>query len=240
MKKVDIETPQPFLVDFSNDDALTNAGFAPDEMIVSVLFRMEIGDLIDSEIMQLFPMDFARELVVTLKDFMLGGGAEATPAAAPPPPAVAPQPMAAPAPPVTVPMQQAAPPQYAAPPPVAYAPPPPMGYAPPPPAYAPLPQNVQAAQFQPFDPGEVYQQKENMGIIMDVPLDITVELGRTTKKISEILEFSPGEIIEIDKLAGEPIDILVNGKFVAKGEVVVIEENFGIRITDIISVEKRI
>ena len=88
--------------------------------------------------------------------------------------------------------------------------------------------------------GDVLQQKENMGIIMDVPLEITVELGRTHKKISEILEFSPGTVLELDKLAGEPIDILVNGKFVAKGEVVVIDENFGIRITDIISVEKRI
>ena len=79
-----------------------------------------------------------------------------------------------------------------------------------------------------------------MGIIMDVPLDITVELGRTAKKISDILEFSPGMILELDKLAGEPMDILVNGKFVANGEVVVIDENFGIRITDIVSVEKRI
>jgi len=84
------------------------------------------------------------------------------------------------------------------------------------------------------------QQKENIGIIMDVPLEVTVELGRTRKKIKEILEFSPGSIIELDKLAGEPIDILVNGKFVAKGEVVVIDENFGIRITDIIGVEERI
>jgi flagellar motor switch protein FliN/FliY len=100
--------------------------------------------------------------------------------------------------------------------------------------------NAQPVQFQSFDVGDVMQQKENMGIIMDVPLDITVELGRTRKKIKEILEFSPGTIIDLDKLAGEPIDILVNGKFVAKGEVVVIDENFGIRITDIISVDKRI
>jgi len=236
MKKVDIETPYPFMLDFSDDEAFASAGFEPDELIVSVLFRMEIGNLIDSEIMQIFPMDFAQELVVTLKDFMLGGGTEvAAPEPAPAPP-VAPPP---------APMPQAAPapmPQAVAPPPMAYPPPPPVGY-PPAPAYAapaPLPQNVQAAQFQSFDVGEVYQQKENMGIIMDVPLDITVELGRTAKKISEILEFSPGMVIELDKLAGEPIDILVNGKFVAKGEVVVIDENFGIRITDIISVEKRI
>jgi flagellar motor switch protein FliN/FliY len=88
--------------------------------------------------------------------------------------------------------------------------------------------------------GSDAQQKENMGIIMDVPLEITVELGRTHKKINEILEFAPGTIVELDILAGEPVDILVNGKFVAKGEVVVVGENYGIRITDIISVEKRI
>jgi flagellar motor switch protein FliN/FliY len=100
--------------------------------------------------------------------------------------------------------------------------------------------NVQPVQFQPFDPHAVMQQKENIGIIMDVPLEISVELGRTHKKIKEILEFTPGTIIELNKLAGEPIDILVNGKFVAKGEVVVIDENFGIRITDIVNVAERI
>jgi flagellar motor switch protein FliN/FliY len=91
-----------------------------------------------------------------------------------------------------------------------------------------------------LDYNAVFQQKENMGIIMDVPLEITVELGRTTKSIQDILEFSPGTVITLDRMAGETIDILVNGKFVAKGEVVVIDENFGIRITDIVSVEKRI
>ena len=75
---------------------------------------------------------------------------------------------------------------------------------------------------------------ENIGIIMDVPLEVTVELGRTSKSIKEILEFSPGTIIELNRLAGEPIDVLVNGKYVAKGEVVVIEETFGIKVTEVI------
>jgi flagellar motor switch protein FliN/FliY len=95
--------------------------------------------------------------------------------------------------------------------------------------------NIQPAQFQALtgaSPGVV--PPENIGLIMDVPLEVTVELGRTTKAISEILDFSPGTIIELDKIAGEPIDVLVNGKFVAKGEVVVIEESFGIRVTEII------
>jgi len=100
--------------------------------------------------------------------------------------------------------------------------------------------NATPAQFQTFDPSSVMQQKENIDILMDVPLEVTVELGRTSKRIKEILEFSPGTIIELDKLAGEPIDILVNRKYVAKGEVVVIDENFGIRVTSIISPEYRI
>ena len=77
--------------------------------------------------------------------------------------------------------------------------------------------------------------QENIGLIMDVPLEVTVELGRTKKSIAEILDFAPGTIIELNKIAGEPIDVLVNGKFVAKGEVVVIEESFGIRVTEIVN-----
>ena len=95
--------------------------------------------------------------------------------------------------------------------------------------------NIQPVQFQPFNQAIVpLNQQENIELIMDVPLEVTVELGRTNKSIKEILEFSPGTIIELNKIAGEPIDVLVNGKFVAKGEVVVIEENFGIRVTEII------
>ncbi len=95
--------------------------------------------------------------------------------------------------------------------------------------------NVQPAQFQNFsgDVGAMASQ-ENIGLIMDVPLEVTVELGRTTKSIADILDFAPGTIIELNRIAGEPIDVLVNGKFVAKGEVVVIEESFGIRVTEII------
>ena len=91
---------------------------------------------------------------------------------------------------------------------------------------------IQPAQFQNFAPSQNLDgiAPENIDLIMEV----TVELGRTSKSIKEILDFSPGTIIELDKLAGEPVDVLVNGKFVAKGEVVVIEENFGIRVTEII------
>ena len=96
--------------------------------------------------------------------------------------------------------------------------------------------NVQTAQFNSFNTsnGENDADIENIDLIMDVPLEVTVELGRTNKNISEILEFKPGTIVELNKVAGDPIDILVNGKLVAMGEVVVIDENFGIRIVDII------
>ena len=222
--KVDIDTPHPFKLDFAPGEILTTAGFEPDEMIVSIAFRMEIGELIDSEIMQIYPMDFAKELVSTLKVHMMGESEDEV--------ITMDNVMSAPAPQAT-PAPAAA--QSAAVPQTAHAQPQ-QPYTPPPIQQ----QNVQAAQFVPFDPQEVYQQKENMDIIMDVPLEISVELGRTHKRISEILEFSPGTVLELDKLAGEPIDIIVNGKFIAKGDVVVIDENFGIRITEITSADKRI
>ena len=96
--------------------------------------------------------------------------------------------------------------------------------------------NVQPAQFSPFTGNYLSPyQPENIDLIKDVPLEVTVELGRTHKSIQDILDFAPGTIIELNKIAGEPIDVLVNGKYVAKGEVVVIEESFGIRITEIMN-----
>src|SRR5690606_34259942 len=94
--------------------------------------------------------------------------------------------------------------------------------------------------FQPLEQTEPQPSKDNIDMIMDVPLQVSVELGRTKKLIKEILELNTGSIIELDKMAGEPVDILVNGKLVAKGEVVVIEDSFGVRITDIVNSSKRI
>ncbi|MDR2903346.1 MAG: flagellar motor switch phosphatase FliY [Clostridiales bacterium] len=237
--RIDIDTPHAFVLDFNDTSFQDNVAFTDDE-VVCISFRMEIGTLVDSEIMQVLPMKFARDMVDILS-------VEIQPQAA------APQ---AQMPPPTQQASQMAPPAQQMPPPLAAAAPQPMPmpqpapqqyYAPPQPAYQqPAPTvplqniNVQPAQFQSFDMASVMQQKENIGIIMDVPLEVTVELGRTYKKIKDILEFSPGTIIELDKLAGEPIDILVNGKFVAKGEVVVIDENFGIRISEIINEELRV
>ncbi len=103
------------------------------------------------------------------------------------------------------------------------------------------PVNVQPVQFAPFEPSGVRTDTSNLGLILDVPLVVSVELGKSRKTIKEILNFSPGSIIELDKLAGESVDLIANGKLLAKGEVVVINENFGLRITEILSsIDKRL
>ena len=98
---------------------------------------------------------------------------------------------------------------------------------------------VQPAAFVPLSMEPVQVNDANIGLILDVPLKVTVELGRTHKSIKEVLELTNGSIVELDKLAGEPVDIQVNGKFLAKGEVVVSDENFGVRITEIASPAER-
>ncbi|UUZ85937.1 flagellar motor switch protein FliN [Paenibacillus sp. P26] len=101
--------------------------------------------------------------------------------------------------------------------------------------------SVQPAQFSNFTPTPLSPAEDtNLNLLLDIPLKVTVELGRTHKVIKDILELSQGSIIELDKLAGEPVDILVNNKLIAKGEVVVIDENFGVRVTDIVNQWDRI
>jgi flagellar motor switch protein FliN/FliY len=99
---------------------------------------------------------------------------------------------------------------------------------------------VQQVQFAPLMDNATANMPQNIGLIMDVPLDVSVELGKTRKTIKEILELNQGSIIQLDKMAGEPVDLMVNGKLIAKGEVVVIDENYGIRITAIISPVDRV
>ena len=256
-KKIDISPPNVNLIDLGAEDKITDL-VNNDEPVVKTSFRMEVDGLIDSEIMQILPLDVAKEMV----SFLMGGGAEAeaqeapAPAPEPAPAPVAPEPApvaAAPAPAASAP--QPAAPQYVAPPqPPQYVAPtqqpqytaPPMGAQPvyAPPAYA---NNVvssgvpvQNAQFAPLTNEPVEVNAANISLIQDVPLQVTVELGRTKKSIREILEFSTGSIIELDKLAGEPVDIHVNGQLTAKGEVVVIDENFGVRITEIVSPMERV
>lgn len=253
--KIDIKPPEAFRLNFEDDEFFEKIGFESD-YVVCISFKMEIGSLIDSEIMQIFSIDFARALVNSLLGDSSANAATTKEPEAPPQPAVqqappTPQPIPQPAP-MPQPQPVAQQPIYQQPQQPMYQQPiyeqpqqpvyqQPIYQQPVPPPVAPMPSiNAQPAQFQNFDATSVMQEKENIGIIMDVPLEVTVELGRTHKLIKEILEFSPGTIIELDTLAGEPIDILVNGKFVAKGEVVVIDENFGIRVSDIISPENRI
>lgn len=95
-----------------------------------------------------------------------------------------------------------------------------------------------SSNFETFTPNE--SEARNLNMLLDIPLKVTVELGRTKRSVKEILELSSGSIIELDKLAGEPVDILVNNRLIAQGEVVVIDENFGVRVTDIVSQSDRL
>ena len=276
---IDISPPESSLLDLTQFKSGTEVAPFLGGDFVKIAFCMQIGDLVDSTIMQLYPIEFARKIVDTFMNNQMGTAAEES----------APEP---------APVQDAGPVQTAAsmeqPAMNSMAGMPgqdmsgmgmnpmmngmgmpgqdmsgmgmnpmmngmgmnpmmggmgmnpmmngmgmnpmmngmgmnPMGG---------MPQqnvNVQPAQFQNFA-GDVagIPGQENIGLIKDVPLEVTVELGRTSKSISEILNFAPGTIIELDRIAGEPIDVLVNGKFVARGEVVVIEESFGVRVTEII------
>ncbi len=235
-KRVNISPPTSAIVDLYENISGENIAEFLRGNFVRVSFHMEIGDLVDSVLMQLYPFDFARDLYQQFiqatsmePDIPTRPTADSTPKKTQtPPPQAEPAPQPAPMP------QQA------------YNPYGNMGY-PGYPGQPGMPQqmpymmppvqdvNVSPVQFAPFAPlsGAVVQP-ENIDLLMDVPLEVTVELGRTSKSIKEILDFSPGTIIELNRLAGEPIDVLVNGKFVAKGEVVVMEEAFGIRVTEII------
>ncbi|SDC62838.1 flagellar motor switch protein FliN/FliY [Terribacillus halophilus] len=181
-----------------------------DDQVVSVSFDLKIGDLIDSSIMQLLSTDFAKDMVNELLQ------------PAEPEPEVTAQPVQE-APIQVQPAVQETPAQTA---------PQPTKPAP----------NVQQAAFTSFDTPAAApaEQPRNLDLLMDIPLKVSVELGRTKRTIKEILELSVGSVVELDKLAGEPVDIHVNDKLIAKGEVVVIEENFGVRVTDILSQSDRL
>ncbi len=245
-KTIDISPPEASLVDLHSKEPRELSPFLEDRF-VKISFRMQIDDLVDSTLMQLYPLDFAKSVYETFMAQQMGSiaAAEPTPATTPAPAAPAPTP--APMPDMSMQpqmggMDMGMQPQMGMPP-QGYGMPqmgmPPQGYGMPqmgmPMGYGMPNVNIQPAQFQNFAAGQGEMvSAESIGLIRDVPLEVTVELGRTSKSISDILEFAPGTIIELDKIAGEPIDVLVNGKFVAKGEVVVIEESFGVRIMEII------
>ena len=240
---IDISPPSSTLIDLQ--DATDGGEIEPflDGSFVKITFKMLIGDLVDSEIMQLYPVSLAKEMCSNIISNMESDTASTVDDdMSTPQPEPAPQPQAAPQTPPQAQGQMQGQAMLGQIPP--QQPMPEMGMQGQPymqqsymqQPYPPQQQvNVQPAQFQPFAGNyQAPYQPENIDLIMDVPLEVTVELGRTHKSIQDILDFAPGTIIELNKIAGEPIDVLVNGKYVAKGEVVVIEENFGVRITEIV------
>ncbi|MHB8064457.1 MAG: flagellar motor switch phosphatase FliY [Ruminiclostridium sp.] len=244
-KRIDISPPKAYILNFENGDPYGD--FETDDKLVKIAFKMVVGNLIDSEIMQLLPMKFAKELVDTLLNASVSNKKASqseqtplTPASQPIQQPIMQQPMQQPI--MQQPMQQPMMQQPMQQPMMQQQSMQGFGFDG---GYQELqrprnPVSVQPAQFQTFDDGLSASEKKNISLIMDLPLQVTVELGRTQKLIRDILEFGAGSIIELDKLAGEPVDILVNGKAIAKGEVVVIDESFGVRITDIIHPSKRL
>ncbi|MEY8303184.1 flagellar motor switch phosphatase FliY [Anaerosalibacter bizertensis] len=212
-RKIDIEPPKSYEITFNEGKEKIDI-LKGDQPLVKISFRMVVGDIIDSEIMQLLPIDFAKEIVNILlgnedetsitqeayeidKDFKIDEE-----------------------PSKTISLNEKE-------------------------------ENttrktidngtkqetvvVKKPVFETFNEKSNVNYKESIDLVAEIPVEITAELGRTTKKIDEILEYGPGTIIELDKLVGEPLNIYANGKSIAKGEVVVIDDNFGIRITEIIN-----
>jgi len=231
-QRIDINPPKLSMVDFAGDDAgLFDGDY---ENLVQISFKMEIEDLLDSEIMQLIPVAYAREMVNTLMKNMPDSDIDGAYSNPEPfevseiindvpadlkwdetqsdidwdvqPPSTPPAPVKST--PVSKDSRSGVKKGQVA---------------------------VRPVQFAGLDEIDANQEIRNIDIILDVPLDISVELGKTKKSIKEILELGPGSIIQLDRLAGEPVDLLVNGKLIAKGEVVVIDENYGIRISAIVS-----
>ncbi|MEG0386299.1 MAG: flagellar motor switch phosphatase FliY, partial [Solibacillus sp.] len=233
-QKVDISPPSIDLMNFSQNEGTDN--IPDDDLLVKISFRLRIGELIDSNLMQLLPLKFSKKIVKSLMGEVDDSEAAATTVLDKP------APVAQPAPPIQQPMPQPMQQQQYYEQPVSQQQPmyqQPM-YAMPTQQQQP-PVNVQQAQFTSFESANITQSEaRNLNMLLDIPLQVTVELGRTKRSVKEILELSSGSIIELDKLAGEPVDILVNSRLIAKGEVVVIDENFGVRITDILSQADRL
>ncbi len=247
-KKVDISPPTIDLMNISNNVGTDK--IPQEELLVKVSFRLKIGSLIDSNIMQLLPLEFSKSLVHQLMNpeqeetAVTQVAQEQSQTQQPVTPAVSPTQNAVQEPMYSMQqqaqtvteqpygMQQQA--QVAQP---VYEPP-----------FSTMQQNthqhqanVQQAQFTSFENTTLNQtEARNLNMLLDIPLQVTVELGRTKRSVKDILELASGSIIELDKLAGEPVDILVNSRLIARGEVVVIDENFGVRITDILSKADRI
>jgi flagellar motor switch protein FliN len=236
-KKVDISPPSVELLDLTQGEGSDT--LLEEDLLVKVSFRLTIGNLVDSNIMQLLPLPFAKTLVgellnptstneeisVTMEEKQLQQTVSPSVSSL--------QETVSNSEPVEV--QQ---PSFNTPPLSAQQTTNHFGGH----GFDQQPKNVQPAMFSEFQSVPPLQEHEtrNLNMLLDIPLQVTVELGRTSRSVKEVLELTSGSVIELDKLAGEPVDILVNNRLIAKGEVVVIEENFGVRITDILSQKERI
>ncbi|MBN1067046.1 flagellar motor switch phosphatase FliY [Clostridium botulinum] len=213
-RRVDISPPTSKLWK-EKDEPITET-LSEDEEIVRVSFRLIIGDLVDSNIMQILPLNTAKKIV----SIMMGEEDDSTEA-------LEPTKVVEEKPRVQATTHEQVQTTIQAKP-IVEAP------------KVQQPIEVHEAAFETLVPGDTSQVPKNIDLILDVPLDISVVLGRTKKSIKDILNLSTGSLIELDKLAEEPVEILVNGKKIAYGEVVVVDENFGVRITSIVSNAERI
>lgn len=226
-KKLEVQPPHAGVIDNPEDAALPAAYQEPH--IVIIAYQMVIEGLVTSTLIQMMPESSAIAMATV---YQAAPQEKVVPAAAP-----APAPSSAPAAPAA---QHAPQPAPQAVPQPAYAAAPQPVYAAPQPSPFSQPVNAQPAQFSPLmGPGIASTPPSGLDLVLDVPLRVTVELGRTRMQIRDVLELGKGSVVELDKLAGEPVDLLVNGKLIARGEVVVIDENFGIRVTDIVSPAER-
>ena len=213
--RIDISPPAVEIFDFSQDKSIVDS-FSLWENMVIIEFDLKIGTMIDSKIVQLAPLDFSKQLIQKL--FSASTTQQAEPASQATAQAQPEQPQAQPIPAPA--MEQ----RTVVPPPEPKA----------------TPVGVSPVQFSQLGEMEVEGTPGNIGMLYDVPLNVTVELGRTRRSVRDILELTQGSVIELDKLAGEPVDVLVNNTLIATGEVVVIEENFGVRITEIVNTKERL
>ena len=252
--KVDISVPTPYIIEQTKFGDLCEMPL--DSTVVAVTFKLTVDGVMESEFMSVLSLELAKTLSGKMMDkFSSDEGSED--AASAPAPAAAPQ--AAPAPAAQAPMSapQQAPmsaPQQA--PMSAPMPDPSMMYGGAPQGYPqqgygypnqyaaygayppPVPpvnvQNAQLHQFDAMDFGIPADQKDNLKLLMGVPLEISVEIGSAKRKVKDILEFTQGTIIELERQAGAPVDVVVNGNLIARGDVVVIDDNFAVRITEIV------
>lgn len=250
---VDISTPTPYLIEQTNFCDL--AELDPEQTIVAVTFNLTVDGVMNSEFMSVMSVELAKSLSGKMIEKFNADDSAGTEAAAPAAPAA--QPASAPAP---QPAPAAQPAQPSQPAPVAQPAPAPGGYPYQPqgqPAPAPYPgygypnqyaaygaypppappvniQNAQLHQFDAMDFGLPTDQQDNLKLLMGVPLEISVEIGTARRKVKDILEFTQGTIIELERQAGAPVDVVVNGNLIARGDVVVIDDNFAVRITEIV------